>query len=285
MRKMNTNEVFQADSIIVNACYRNNPNYLIETDPRNAQERYGILYFSSHNIYYPNNEETFLREIEKKNTFEWYKTRIAFGAKHIFLRDIKKQWYLTGINHEINDPEKLLGFLKKETEGYKVITLGSSAGGYAAALYGSLLGAEKIYTFNGQFELNSILKSSSEAINPIVFRERHNPDLNRFYDLKKYIEGLSTLYYFYSKRSKVDRFQHDHVRGELHNVVALNTGRHGVPFLKCNAAKIISLEDEALRELKKHSHEPILLSIKLVGWLRTLRGICEQFYGRFAKRF
>ena len=110
-----------------------------------------VVYFSSHNIYYPNTEEVFRKKIIEKDAYEWYSTRIEAGHKHIFIRDIQKQWYIQGINKRINSPEKLLDFLKKECEGYRIITVGSSAGGYAAVLYGSQLGAEKVFSFNGQY--------------------------------------------------------------------------------------------------------------------------------------
>jgi len=48
--------------------------------------------------------------------------------------------------------------LREESKRYSVITLGSSADGFAAVLYGQLLDAEIIYSFNGQFENNPLLK-------------------------------------------------------------------------------------------------------------------------------
>src|SRR5882672_2149619 len=118
--------VFQADSEIVNAVYREGSNYIIEYNKEVPQE-YCILYFSSNNIYYPNEESVFNSHIKQKNRFEWYGTRINKGYKHIFLRDIKKQWYLKGVNAQIDSPDQLLHFLQKETKGYKVIALGSSS--------------------------------------------------------------------------------------------------------------------------------------------------------------
>ena len=61
-----------------------------------------------------------------------------------FVRDVYKQWYLKGVNAEIDSIEKLYEFLKAETEGYQIVTVGSSAGGYAAVLFGYLLNATKV---------------------------------------------------------------------------------------------------------------------------------------------
>lgn len=98
----------------------------------------------------------------------WFTHKKAY--KHIFIRDVFKQWYLAGINSNINTPEKLIEFLRKETEGYHTVMLGSSAGAYAAILYGSLLQTKKVLAFNPQYELKSLLNRSSEKINPLVFR-------------------------------------------------------------------------------------------------------------------
>ena len=186
---MKNGEVFQADSKIVNECYDGYPNYLVERDVvAETVDRQCVLYFSSHNIYYLNNEETFIRQIKERSFFEWYQTRVAGVAKHIFLRDIKKQWYLTGINHEINNPERLLAFLEEETRGYRLITVGRSAGGYAAVVCGYLLSAEKVCVFNGQFDLTNRLRTSREGVDPILFREKLNPKINQFYNIKKFIK-------------------------------------------------------------------------------------------------
>ena len=118
--------VFQTDSEIVNKVYQKQNNYLIEFDEKGDKE-WCAVYFCSNDIYYPNTEEIFRKRIIEKNFFEWYHSRITKASKHIFIRDIFKQWYLAGINQNINTPEKLIEFLKKETEGYKVVTIGSSA--------------------------------------------------------------------------------------------------------------------------------------------------------------
>lgn len=132
------NYSFQVDSEIVKEAYQNQDNYLIEYSEEVPKD-YCIIYFSSNDIYYPNTGIAFQEQLLSKNRFEWYKTRVNIGYKHIFIRDIQKQWYLGGINSQIDTPEKLFDFLKDETAGYRVIALGSSAGGFAAIIYGQLL--------------------------------------------------------------------------------------------------------------------------------------------------
>ena len=201
MENIDSPFVFQTDSNLVEESLKN-PNYLIEYSDIDSiyKDKYCVVYFSSHNIYYPNNENEFQKQILDKNRYEWYGARIKKGFKHIFIRDNKKQWYLEGINNDINSIEKLEVFLKSETKGYKTIMIGSSAGGYAAVLFGSLLKSEYIISFNGQFQFYDLLKTSSADIDPVIFRNRDNKIINKFYSLKSYINNPEKVFYFWSKK-------------------------------------------------------------------------------------
>ena len=95
--------MFQIDSEIVRSVYINQPNYKIEYN-NSCKANICAIYFSSNDIYYPNNEDIFQKRIVEKNVFEWYNTRIN-ARKHIFIRDIFKQWYLEGINAKLDSPE------------------------------------------------------------------------------------------------------------------------------------------------------------------------------------
>jgi len=161
---MNRPEVFQVDHPLVRQAYRGDNHKIVFDDTR--PKEICALYFSSNNIYFPNDESVFRKRIVEADAYEWYRTRVRAAHKHVFLRDVFKQWYLTGLNDKVSTPEALLEFLRAQTEGYRVVALGSSAGGYAAVLYGSLLGAERILSFNGQMELDSLLASSVPEINP-----------------------------------------------------------------------------------------------------------------------
>lgn len=173
--------VFQVDSDIVQQVYNEQDNFLIEYDNQ-GDKNWCAIYFCSNDIYYPNTEEIFRKRIVEKNFFEWYHLRIKKAYKHIFVRDIFKQWYLMGINAKINTPKKLTEFLQKETEKYNIVTIGSSAGGYAAILYGSLLNAKYVLAFNPQFEIKSLIKTTTEEVNPVLFR--YSGIIGKYLDIK-----------------------------------------------------------------------------------------------------
>jgi hypothetical protein len=275
--------VFQTDSEIVQKVYNENPNYLIEYSDNAPTQEYCTIYFCSHNIYYPNTEDIFRKRIVEKNYYEWYGTRIEKSYKHIFVRDIFKQWYIAGINVEINSPEKLLDFLRQETKGYKIITLGSSAGGYAAVLYGSLLNADQVMAFNPQFEIKSLLIRSVEDINPLLFRLK-NDFVSHYYDIFGCINGDIDIYYFYSSKSVWDMEQYEHIKDlkKIHKI-SFSTSHHGIPFLKENLQKIINMDKKKLIQLTKKSHNIIFFSVLMVGFWKTLYGIIIQIYNVYKR--
>jgi hypothetical protein len=285
------NLIFQIDSEIIADTYSQYPNYLIEySEKAKNAEKYCIIYFSSNDLYYPNDEQTFRNKVLKKNKFEWYNTRISKGEKHIFIRDIKKQWYLTGINKKINSIEKLYEFLLNETVGYKVVALGSSAGGFAAVLLGSMLNAETILTFNGQFMLSDLLGSSckrltSEILDPIIFREKNNPEINKYYSLIPYIKNSKSIYYFYSARSEWDIDQFIHISDLNLQFIPFKTNHHGIPFLKTNLKNLLNMSVDKLQEFEGKEINPIIFSIKIDGIYKTTKDlipiVLKQLYKRF----
>ena len=238
---------FQTDSQIIRSIYQNINNYLIEYSG-NVSKKICAIYFSSNNLYYPNSERAFREQLLKFNRFEWYKNRINSASKHIFIRDIQKQWYLSGINSRINTPQKLLDFLKTETEGYQIITLGSSAGGFAAVIYGQLLKAKKIYSFNGQFEIKSILGRSSEETDPLIFRNKDNQILLKWYDSLNFITDPNSIYYFQSIKSWWDIEQYKHIERQALNHIQFITSNHGIPFLSANLPVVINMSSDELQK-------------------------------------
>lgn len=276
--------VFQCDSNIVKRIYNERDNYLIEYDDNCATKEYCTIYFSSNNIYFPNTESTFEKRIVKKNSYEWYGLRTPQSHKHIFVRDIQKQWYIEGINKQINTPEKLLDWLKQEAKGYKIICLGSSAGGYAAVLYGSLLNADRVLTFNGQFEINGLLSSTTEDENPLLFRNK-DTSTARYFDIKPYINPHISIFYFTSLHSPWDKTQCKHI-ADVNSIIRIGfkTSHHGVPFFKCCLSTIVNSDKRKLIKMSLNSHHPFCFSIKLIGVFLTIKGIYKQFFDKIKEK-
>lgn len=275
---------FQVDSEIVQSAYNEMPNYLIEYDDNNSGIGICAIYFSSHDIYFPNNEEQFRKKIIEKNFYEWYRLRVPQAHKHIFVRDIFKQWYFMGINAHINTPEKLFLFLQKETEGYKTICVGSSAGGYAAILYGCQLKSEKVYAFNSRFDFSNKLKSSNEVKDPLLFR--NIGIAKKYLDLVTAVDFNSTdVYYFQSIKSELDKPQGLHIKDikAIHKI-RFRTHHHGVPFLKVAITKVFEMSKDQLNKFEKKVNNPFIFSIRSVGLYNALVGLYKQYKTSRTKR-
>lgn len=281
-----TVNVFQTDSECVREVYERQPNYLIEYDERATDKPLCAVYFCSNDIYYPNTEAIFRKRMIEGNFFEWYGTRIKNACKHIFLRDVFKQWYLCGINRNIDSPEKLTELLREETQGFDIFMVGSSAGAYAAIFYGSLLQAKRVIAFNPQFELNSLLTRSSEEINPLIFRLK-DTERRKYYDILPFInrDGNNQIYYFYSNRSQWDVEQHAHL-GLTEGVMQIpfNSNHHGIPFLKVALMPVLNMNDVQLRHIVGKVQHPLWFTIKMAGVWKTLYGFVSQLYKAYKKR-
>ena len=277
--------VFQVDSKIVKEIYNNRKNYKIVFDESCQNRSTCAIYFSSNDIYFPNKESIFRKRIVEKDAFEWYNTRINNVYKHIFVRDIFKQWYLQGINHKLNSIEKVDDFFKNEIEGFdKVITVGSSAGGFAAVLFGSFLNAERVLAFNAQFEVESLLSTSKETIDPILFRNK-NTSLANYYDIKPLINEQVDVFYFYSINSIWDRKQYQHIKNvNAVKSIPFKTKHHGIPFLKNALTAVINLKKNELKILSNSRHHPILFSIKMVGFSKVIIGIYKQLIDKYKRK-
>ncbi len=280
--------IFQIDSEVVKQAYKGN-NYRIEYSDvyESNHERICVLYFSSNEIYYPNTFESFEYSILKNDRYEWQNNKFVDVHKHIFIRDIQKQWYIEGINIELNNPIKLLDFLRSETKGYRIKTIGSSAGGFAAILFGSLLGAERIYALNAQLNLHVTMKNSNINSNPILFTYSNVLKYSRFYDLSKFISHKSEIYYFQSCLSKIDKEQFESLSlNTKQNIKLIRflTSNHGFPFLKFNLSRIQNFNKIELDKLVNNTYHPITFSITLNGFLPTFIFINKLIFNRYKKK-
>ena len=276
--------VFQTDADIVRNVYDTQHNYLIEYNEQCKDKTYCAVYFCSNDLYYPNVEDIFRKRIVEKNFFEWYNLRIEKAYKHIFVRDVFKQWYLSGINQSIDSPERLIEFLKNETDGYRTIMSGSSAGGYAAILYGSILKVERVFAFNPQVELTSLLTKSNEKTNPLIFRLKDGP-YRKYFDIVPFIMPMMNIYYFFSNQSRWDIEQRSYL-GDTKGIHLLpfRSTHHGIPFLKVALPVILNMEDIQLKKFENKIQHPLIFTMRLVGLRKTIIGFFSQVYATCRKR-
>ena len=144
-----------------------------------------IIFFSGNGLYFPNTEEEFTQKIIINDRYEWEnlasnKLIRKYYELIIFVRDVYKQWYVTGINPEHDNVDKTADFLRELTRGYDITTCGASAGGYAAVLFASLLDAERFFSMSGQFSIHHQIDAQGA---PFVYNYASDIIRNKYYDI------------------------------------------------------------------------------------------------------
>lgn len=218
-------------------------NYMIRYDEENRNSGICAIYCSSSGLYFPNTEEEFCKAfIERTDNFEWKKHLIQSAYKHIWIRDITKEFYVRGINAEVNSIEKLIEFLKDATDGLRVVLIGSSGGGYIASLLGCVLHAKVVYCFSGFFNLNVL----DEETWPLIKTEPYvSAYKNKWYDLSELIrESGVDILYFYPGKLRGDIEQASYVQ-DIKNVhkYCFRSSVHGVPFSDQSALDMLLNSD------------------------------------------
>ena len=208
------------------------------------------IFFSSNDIYFPNTVESFTDRIVNKDRFEWTNMAssreiMADAGRMIFVRDIYKQWYITGVNDRIDTHDKLIDRLRELTDGYRVITVGSSAGGYIAALTGAVLDAEACFDFSGQIVLDSL---EHDFCLRMMGSE---PEDLKYYDLKPIIAGSSCIfYYFYPVYNDEDKAIYESV-ADYDNVYGFgfNQKNHAATMMAGNMRFIVCRDKDCMMRL------------------------------------
>lgn len=147
--------------------YEGLDNYRVEDFPEYAGLQTCSIYFSSNGLFFPNSDEVARRAIWNDARFEWTQLAPKRVARRIFVRDVRKQWYVDGISSRCPDLDALARLLEPLIAGFEVVCIGSSAGGYAAVLMGCLLDGAHAVCISGQIDLRLVLETPDDlALNP-----------------------------------------------------------------------------------------------------------------------
>lgn len=248
-----------------------------------------VIYFSSSSIYYPNTDEALQERIIEQDYYEWKNYLIKDASRCIFVRDVAKQFYIYGINKNCASIDELINLLKEITKGYDIITVGSSAGGYMAALAGALLNAKAVYCFSAFFSLTNVNKE----VWYLLEKERGNSKYNQYYEIESYIEEAENTLFFYimpglSKDTiNNDAVQYEYVKN-ISNVYSLKVREknHGVcmyPYvLKAFINKDVAETKKILKKCEGKLISKWKFSVLLIGFRRSVLGYMRYMYKRFS---
>ncbi|NDP28016.1 MAG: hypothetical protein GZ087_11405 [Flavobacterium sp.] len=284
MEKVN-DFIFQVDSDLVKKVYFESENIMI-IDDQDTTSNLCVIYFSSNELYYPNTKSSFTNAILKRDKYEWSNNRFPDAKRHIFVRDIQKQWYIEGVSAKMNTPKLVAEHLIKLCKDYIVFTIGSSAGGFAALLFGSIIKAKRVYAFNSQLDLTIIIKNSNAFVDPILFKYLQDDSRLKCYKIANFMTKDIKYFYFQSANSKMDIDQYNTCSEKnLLKKIEFATSNHGFPFLRHNLLYVLRLSENELEEMTRHNLHPFIFSVKIDGFCRAFYLSSKAVLKRLKKKW
>jgi tetratricopeptide (TPR) repeat protein len=156
---------------------------------------------------------------------EFFHSLVDKDLNIIFVKDFKQCWYQKGLLGITNDIESTVEYLKgilPKTTG-KLITLGASAGGYAAIRFGVALNADRVLAFSPQtlIDKETVRVFAKNYLRDMAFDQI---DL----DLKKVIErydSKAAIEVYYGSENRRDRMAVKHIKDHV-KAIAYATDTH-----------------------------------------------------------
>lgn len=191
----------------------------------------GVVFigFTSHNVY-------------AQPVFEFARQLADIEVGQVMLRDPQRRWYhggVPGAGTDIEDLRHALARLLSRHRPRRTITLGTSAGGYAALLFGRLLEVDHVLAFAPQTRLVAPGDSRTpvllDALHSAVGADHHLLDLRH---IPAAAEDRTRVDIYYSRHDALDCRHALHLSGQpgvvLHELDC--EGHRIIPQLKHTGA-------------------------------------------------
>lgn len=257
----------------------------------NPESKLCYIVFSGNGIYWPNTVENFQKTIDI-DYYEWKKTVCSEYilnrvARIILVRDLFKTWYIAGINKECDSIEKVCLLLQKLTTGYKVVTIGNSAGGYMASIVGTYLKAEHVLNFGGQWTLEDELKEENINKNYFLKKGMKEENIKKWFNILDYVSDTVPIFWFYSYYCENDKFQADYYKKYNSDNIydfAINSSTHGYLMLReCNDI-VVSKGTNELIQLHKRYEDKVIDMLEMARSILPFKRFYKAFWEYFEER-
>lgn len=135
------------------------------------------------------------------------------AVKRVFVRDLRQAWYqhgVEGVGSSVPEVASRLRELVAESGAERVVTIGASAGGFGAILFGALIGADEVHAFSPQTFLDRRRRALLlDRSNPVQTAALHasSGSGGRFFDVKRVVADAAapTCYVIhYPRYSRTD---------------------------------------------------------------------------------
>lgn len=231
-------------------------------------------------------EEDQLEDTIEKNKFEWEniaksKSILTKYGKMIFVRDMWKQWYINGINQKIDSVEKVIEFLRTETENMRVTTVGNSSGGYMATLVAQKLNAKMAYCVSGQFDIVDQISRQ-----PVVRKAAE--ENYKYINIVRTITS-TTVIYLYPALCEWDKQQADLVNNNNFVIsIPFSNSKHGETCYGFNFPYILTCDKQIFEHLMKNApmggYSKRIFLFRTVGWFRGMKLLIVNFISKSRKK-
>ncbi len=173
----------------------------------------------------------------------------------LFIRDIKREFYLTGLKNTTKNFQETIDLIKELTsvKNYrKKVAVGASAGGFAAILFGQLLNFSKVIAFNPQtvlsIEMEKVLKDYT--YNKLCTNLRNLNTSDTLYqnclNLKKLIPFKTKVDLHFSGLSTVDKKHAEFIEHENCKLIKYQSSSHLIAQQLRESGKLKSIIEENL---------------------------------------
>lgn len=255
------------------------------------------IIFCSSNGLWDYSEESFVRDIMEHDKYEWdniAKHRVIedrFG-RIVFLRDVRLNFYVDGINSSVNSIDELINMIRPLTKDYELTTVGCSSGGYLAMILGMSLNAKKVFSFGGQIDLtvwggagNKLHFSDFTAL----YSRRNKSSYAKWFSLQNIVQQSKTkVYHFYGGKCQADIIQAS-IMNSHNNIFRfpINSNEHGtvvwgfcIPYLiTANEEKLIAFSERNKGKLI----ENIVIAFTFAGLGVTIKTLVGKAIKKIAK--
>ena len=242
-----------------------------------------FVFFSSNGII---NGKRSLEDVVQDDYYEFLnvascRSVLKKASKIIFLRDLELNFYVNGISKTIDSISSIINFLREKTNGFDVVAVGYSAGGYMATICGlELDNVKRVYSFGGVFNLYSWKGSHLETsflLNNVLVSNQNNKTKEKYYNIIPSLLNNKTkanFYHFFANKSESDLLVLNELK--MYNLpsnfhfVELNSTKHGGQLSFYDYVGLLSKSINYSLVFKKSSYSKLQLSIKLQGLLKYL---------------
>jgi predicted esterase YcpF (UPF0227 family) len=166
-----------------------------------------------------------------------------YGVNLIQLRDYYQVWFLNGVRGVSTNVRTTLAALHRiidDLSPQRLITVGASAGGYSAILYGVLLGADSVIAINPQ----TLLKPGIECIahGNLYMLKWCDPSETVYHDLLNLnmTKSRTKIEILYGHDDRVDRFHSGRMAAKKNVVLQSVSGDHGTSAISMRDAGLLA---------------------------------------------